>query len=80
MAMVATEAEAPADEDPAAATDRRTLLTLLALMLERKRVLKPRGRGGLYWHVGRKELLRVPLVKLTPELLGQVADQLESWV
>jgi hypothetical protein len=80
FALYEAESEAPSDEAEAVAADRRTLLTLLCLLLERKRVLKARGRGGLYWHPGRKEEFRVQPVNLTPELLLAVQEQLSQLV
>lgn len=80
FALHEAESEASNDENPEVAQDRRTLLTLLTLLLERKRILKPRGRGGIYWHPGRKEEFRVSTVELTPELLLAVQDQLAQLV
>ncbi|MDA8527395.1 hypothetical protein N9K67_01205 [Opitutaceae bacterium] len=57
------------------------LVQFLALMLERKRLLKPRGRNAdgtkdIYVHRGSKGLYEVPVGELTPEFFIAVQDQL----
>ena len=78
FALHEAESGAETTEDPRAAMDRRVLLTLLALLLERKRVLRVRGRGGLYWHPAGKREFRITPVELTPEMLLAVQDQLAA--
>lgn len=61
--------------------DDTRLVQFLALMLERKRVLRPKGRtedGGrsLYEHVGTKTRYEVPVGELTPAFFIAVQDQL----
>jgi len=59
--------------------DRAVLLSLLALMLERKRVIRARpGRTGLYWHVKLKKELKVPKEMITPEQLMRIEAELGS--
>ncbi len=57
------------------------LVQFLALMLERKRLLKPRGKNvdgtkDIYVHRGSKGLYEVPVGELTPEFFIAVQDQL----
>lgn len=57
------------------------LVQFLALMLERKRVLRPKGRtedGGrsLYEHAGTKTRYEVPVGEFTPAFFIAVQDQL----
>lgn len=61
------------------------LLQFLALMLERKRILKPRGRSsdGLrsrYEHAKSKAIFEVPVGELTPEFFVAVQEQLSVLV
>jgi hypothetical protein len=61
------------------------LVQFLALMLERKRLLKPRGRNeagtkDIYIHRGSKGLYEVPVGELTPEFFIAVQDQLSVLV
>jgi hypothetical protein len=61
------------------------LLQFLALMLERKRVLRPKGRTSdgaknIYEHAKTKQLLEVPVGELTPEFFIQVQAQLSVLV
>jgi len=59
------------------------LVMFLALMLERKRVLRPKGRvadgasvKNMYEHAKTKQLIEVPGGELTPEFFVQVREQL----
>jgi hypothetical protein len=57
------------------------LLQFLALMLERKRVLKPKGRTAdgarnVYEHAKSKQLFEVLVGELSPEFFIQVQEQL----
>lgn len=58
-----------ADDSPEAREARDRLKFFLALQLERKRVLKPLGRGR-YRHMPTKRELVVPQLELTPELVS----------
>jgi len=57
------------------------LVQFLALMLERKKILKPRGRSAdgarnVFEHAKTKQLLEVPVGELTPEFFVAVQEQL----
>lgn len=73
--------------DPAnelSAADGR-LVQFLALMLERKRLIRPQGRNAegtkdIYVHRGSKGLYEVPVGELTPEFFMAVRDQLSVLV
>ncbi|OAM91289.1 hypothetical protein OH491_22550 [Termitidicoccus mucosus] len=61
--------------------DTTRLLQFLALMLERKRVLRPKGRTAdganqIFEHAKSKELYEVPVGELTPEFFAGVQEQL----
>lgn len=61
------------------------LLQFLALMLERKRVLRPKGRDAtgtksVYEHAKTKQLIEIPAGELTPEFFVQVQEQLSVLV
>jgi len=61
--------------------DSERLVMFLALMLERKRVLRPKGRTAdgaknVYEHAKTKQIIEVPGGELTPEFFVQVRDQL----
>ena len=61
------------------------LVQFLALMLERKRILKPRGRTAdgqrtRYEHAKSKEIFEVPAGELTPEFFVAVQEQLSVLV
>lgn len=61
------------------------LLQFLALMLERKRLLKPKGRTAdreknVYEHAKTKQLFEVPVGELTPEFFVAVQEQLSVLV
>lgn len=64
--------------------EQSTLKQLLALMLERKRVLraqgKPVGQEQRYLHVKSKEIYTVPMRELTPEQIMSIESQLEAVV
>jgi hypothetical protein len=73
--------------DPTAepTTESTRLLQFLALMLERKRVLRPKGRTAdgarnVYEHAKSKQLFEVPVGELTPEFFIQVQAQLSVLV
>jgi len=61
------------------------LLQFLALMLERKRVVRPKGRSAdgmrtVIEHVRSKQLFEIPATELTPEFFTQVQAQLSILV
>ena len=61
------------------------LMQFIALMLERKRVLRPKGRNAdgsrnVYEHAKTKQLFEVPVGELTPEFFMQVQAQLSVLV
>ena len=61
------------------------LVQFLALMLERKRVLRPKGPDAsgtkhVYEHAKSKQLFEVPAGELTPEFFVQVQEQLSVLV
>ena len=61
--------------------ERATLKSLLALMLERKRILKPRGKAlegkpQQYFLVKTKETFEIPAVDLTAEAVRKIQEQL----
>ncbi len=65
--------------EPSPETER--LVRFLALMLERKRLLRPRGRSAesgrdLYEHARTKQVFEVPAIELTPEFFAAVREQL----
>jgi len=69
--------------DPAteATPETARLVRFLALLLERKRLLRPRGRtpdGGkdLYEHARTRERFEVPAIDLSPEFFVAVREQL----
>jgi hypothetical protein len=62
-------------------TENTRLLQFLALMLERKKILKPRGRSAdgarnRYEHAKTKQIFEVPVGELTPEFFIAVQEQL----
>jgi hypothetical protein len=64
-------------------TDR--LVRFLALLLERKRLLRPKGHApdgvkDLYEHAKTKQLHEVPAIELTPEFFVAVREQLSVLV
>jgi hypothetical protein len=73
--------------DPSAelSSENVRLVQFLALMLERKRVLKPKGLSAdrtksLYEHAKSKVVYEVPAGELTPEFFVQVQEQLSILV
>ena len=61
------------------------LVQFLALMLERKKILKPKGRSAdgarsVYEHAKSKQLFEVPAGELTPEFFVAVQEQLSVLV
>jgi hypothetical protein len=61
------------------------LLQFLALMLERKRTLRPKGKTAdgqrnVYEHAKSKQLFEVPVGELTPEFFVAVQEQLSVLV
>lgn len=68
----------PATEPTA---ENTRLLQFLALMLERKKILRPRGRSTdgarqRYEHAKTKQIFEVPVGELTPEFFVAVQEQL----
>lgn len=68
-------------QEPGGAGEEKDLLVqLLALLLERKRLLKPQGKpaeGRLrYWHPRLQQEFSVPHQALTPERLASLREQL----
>jgi len=68
----------PANEPEDANTP---LLQFLALMLERKRLLRPRGRSAdgertLYEHLRTHQMYEIPAGDLSPEFFVRIRDQL----
>jgi hypothetical protein len=73
--------------DPATepSPENTRLLLFLALMLERKRLLRPRGRSAdgtkiVYEHRRLKRMIELPAEELTPEFFVQVQEQLSVLV
>jgi len=61
------------------------LVQFLALMLERKKILRPRGRSedgakNVYEHAKTKQRIEVPVGELTPEFFVAVQEQLSVLV
>jgi hypothetical protein len=61
------------------------LLQFLALMLERKKILRPKGKSAdrernVYEHAKTKQLFEVPVGELTPEFFVAVQEQLSVLV
>ena len=72
----------PANELNAEST---RLVQFLALMLERKKLLRPKGRSAetgknIFEHAKTKQLFEVPAGELTPEFFMQVQQQLSVLV
>ena len=70
-----TEEEAEEETDEATEAARERLKFILSLQLERKRVLRPLGKGR-YLHVATKREYEVPQLPLTPELVRDLKDDL----
>src|SRR4051812_21239911 len=73
--------------DPATEStpENTRLVQFLALMLERKKVLRPRGRSAdgeknLFEHAKTKQMFEVPAGDLTPEFFVAVQEQLSVLV
>lgn len=67
--------------------ENERLLQVLAMMLERKRVLRPKGRSGggadakqVYEHAKLKTLHEVPAAELSPEFFLSIQEQLAALV
>ena len=74
-----------ADPSTEATPQSDRLVRFLALLLERKRLLRPRGRtpGGtreLYEHSRSKQMYEVPSIDLSPEFFTAVREQLSVLV
>lgn len=74
-----------ADPSTEATPENDRLVRFLALLLERKRLLRPRGRspggeGDLYEHGRSKQIFTVPAIELTPEFFVAVREQLSVLV
>ncbi len=74
-----------ADPSTEATPETGRLVRFLALLLERKRLLRPKGRapGGirdLYEHARTKLLYEVPAIDLSPEFFVAVREQLSVLV
>lgn len=74
-----------ADPSNELSEDDGRLVQFLALMMERKRLIRPRGRNAdgtkdVYIHRGTKNLYEVPVGELTPEFFIAVQDQLSILV
>jgi hypothetical protein len=74
-----------ADPSTEATPETARLVRFLALLLERKRLLRPRGRspsgeGDLYEHGRTKQVFTVPPIELTPEFFVAVREQLSVLV
>ncbi len=73
--------------DPATelAPENTRLVQFLALLLERKKLLRPRGRTAdgerqVYEHLRTKQLYDVPAGELTPEFFAAIQEQLGALV
>jgi hypothetical protein len=74
-----------ADPTTEPTAENTRLLQFLALMLERKRILRPRGRsadGGRlrYEHAKTKQVFEVPAGEMTPDFFVAVQEQLSVLV
>ncbi|MEI8089857.1 MAG: hypothetical protein WCG63_09725 [Opitutaceae bacterium] len=74
-----------ADPSTEPTAENTRLVQFLAFMLERKKVLRPKGRSAdgeknLYEHAKNKQLYQVPKGELTPEFFVQVQAQLSVLV
>lgn len=71
--------------DAEVSEENSRLLQVLALMLERKRVLRPKGPTAdgqrmIYEHAKSKDLYEVSAVELSPEFFLSIQDQLAALV
>ncbi len=85
LSLFTNPSEAGGEVTAAERDYRDALKHLLALLLERKRLLRPigpRARTGnqTYLHVREKRELAVPILSLSPEILLQVQDVLGELV
>jgi len=74
-----------ADPSTEPTPENTRLVQFLALMLERKKLLKPRGRSAdgernVYEHAKTKQSFEVPVGELTPEFFIAVQEQLSVLV
>ncbi len=74
-----------ADPSTESTPESDRLVRFLALLLERKRLLRPRGRNAdgsrdIFEHARTKELHEVPSLELTPEFFVAVREQLSVLV
>ena len=74
-----------ADPAPEPSDENTRLMLFLALMLERKRVLRPRGKTAdgarvRYEHSRSKQIFELPADELTPEFFVRVQEQLSVLV
>jgi hypothetical protein len=74
-----------ADPSTEATVENTRLVQFLAFMLERKKVLRPKGRSAdgeknVYEHAKNKQLYQVPKGELTPDFFVQVQAQLSVLV
>lgn len=74
-----------ADPTTEPTTENTRLLQFLALLLERKKILRPRGRSAdgqrnRYEHAKSKVIFEVPVGELTPEFFVAVQEQLSVLV
>jgi hypothetical protein len=79
--LFVTLADPATDPSP----ENTRLLQFLALMLERKKLLRPKGRSAdgeknLYEHAKSKQMFEVPIGELTPQFFMQVQEQLSVLV
>ena len=73
--------------DPATevAPESLRLVQFLSLLLERKKLLRPKGRTGdgerqIFEHIRTKQLYEVPVGELTPEFFSAIQEQLGALV
>jgi hypothetical protein len=74
-----------ADPSTEATPETDRLVRFLALLLERKRLLRPKGRSpegnkDLYEHTRSKQVFQVPAIELTSEFFVAVREQLSVLV
>jgi hypothetical protein len=74
-----------ADPSTVMTPETARLVRFLALLLERKRLLRPRGRTAdgereLFEHAGTRQMFEVPAMELTPEFFASVQGQLSVLV
>lgn len=74
-----------ADPSTEPSTENTRLVQFLALMLERKKILRPKGKSAdgeknVFEHAKTKQLFEVPVGDLTPEFFMQVQSQLSVLV